>query len=574
MLQSVFPIFTQHHFFKAVVGCLLILLYMGFQRVYPRPIPGIPYNARAARSFIGDLVELGEIPKNGESVRLWFLRQAKRHKSAIVQIFLGPFAKPAVLISDYQEVHDILMYRGADFKRGKKVDVFSGILPHAFPAMESFDPRFKSCRSLMRDLMTPSFLYKVSAPQAYNVSSRLVELWRIKSLKTQGRPFDVSNDIVLFSFDAILSAAMGLSDSGGDLDHQIALHGATKSLDTEDSMSDNAVTLEAAERSAELKALTIDEESLGRAFYFPSPRLYHLVNKLRPSVRNAGKTLRKYINSQIDKAVQNLGKGCEPQCALDYVIQRELEAAEKAGRKPVLDDPRIRDGIYGYLIAGHDTSTGSLTWLLRRLVAHPTEQVKIRENLHETYRSAWGERRSPTAVELIKAAPYLEAFIEEGLRFNCPVVTIMIYTRADTLILGHEVPNNTAVFLNLSGPSLNMPSVPVADNIRSSTSQSRRSIRTNWDDMEPEVFRPERWLKKDNSGKVVFDAFSGPTLSFSAGDRGCWGKRLGNLELRIVLTLLVWNFHFNEVPEELNTWETYDSLVTAPKHCFLRLSQI
>lgn len=91
----------------------------------------------------------------------WFLEQAHRHGSAIMQIFLGPFAKPAILISDFWEVNDILMYREADFKRGKKVDVFSGILPHAHPAMETFDPRFKSTRDLVRDVMTPSFLHSV-----------------------------------------------------------------------------------------------------------------------------------------------------------------------------------------------------------------------------------------------------------------------------------------------------------------------------------------------------------------------------------------------------------------------------
>ncbi|KAJ5294676.1 hypothetical protein N7508_009497 [Penicillium antarcticum] len=377
---------------------------------------------------MGNLAELGERQKDMQGMRPWFLEQARRHNSAITQIFLGPFAKPAILLSDFREVNDILSHRDAvDFKRGKKVDVFSGILPHAHPAMETLDPRFRESRDLVRDLMAPSFLH------------------------TKG-------------------------------------------------------------------------------FYMPWPRVYHAINNLRPSVRHAGQTLRGYIESQITRAIPRLNRGGGPECALDYVIGRELKAAQKAGREPMLDDPRVRDEIYGYLIAGHDTSTGSFIWLMRRLLSHPEEQTKI-------------------------------------------FVTIMVQTRMDTVVLGHAVPRDTQVFLNLTGPSLNMPSVSVEETSRSKTSQTYEPTRHSWDDLDPEVFRPERWLRKDAEGKWVFDAASGPTLAFSAGNRGCWGKRLGQLELRIVFTIPIWSAKFN-VHEKHVSWETYDTLVTAPKQCLMSLTEV
>lgn len=141
-------------------------------------------------------------------------------------------------------------------------------------------------------------------------------------------------------------------------------------------------------RSVKLTALSTDEESLWKGFYMPWPKLYHRINRLRPSVRDARRVLRGHIDSQITAAVPRLRAGSTTGCALDYVIQREIKAADKEGRAPVLDDPRIRDQIYGYLIAGHDTSAGTLTWLVRRLVANPQEQVKIRDNLRETYNDA------------------------------------------------------------------------------------------------------------------------------------------------------------------------------------------
>ena len=410
------------------------------------------------------------------------------------------------------------------------------------------------------------------------VACNLIELWRLKTKTTQGRPFEAFSNIVEFSFDSILSAAIGLGPEGGDIKRQwthLSAFQDTDACKVDNNLSmDEPVTVPVAETSAKLAALGINEESLWKGFYMPWPRLYHRINKLRPSVRKAGRELRGYIESQIRSNVPKLRNGGRPESALDYVIQREITAAEKAGREPFLADPRIRDEIYGYLIAGHDTSTGSMIWLMRRLMAHPDQQTKIRDNLHETYAVAWKEKRLPTCAELVKRpAPYLDAFIEEVLRFNCPVVTILVATRMDTLVLGHPIPGDTLVFLNLTGPSFNKLSVPVEESVRSATAQKYKPPRADWDELDPTVFRPERWLKKDDNGQTVFSASSGPTLAFSAGNRGCWGKRLGYLELKIVLSLLIWSFEF-ELPESLVSWETYDSLVTAPKQCLMRVTEL
>ncbi|CDM29513.1 hypothetical protein DTO013E5_5157 [Penicillium roqueforti] len=561
-----------------IVACIITAVYWVLRRAYPRPLSGIPYNHHATQTIMGDLAELGERQKDIQGMRPWFLEQAHRHNSAITQLFLGPFSKPAILLSDYREVNDILSHRDAvDFKRGKKVDVFSGLLPHAHPAMETFDPRFRESRDLVRDLMAPSFLNTVNAPHTYVVACNLLELWRLKSRSANGHPFDVVNDIVEFSFDSILSAATGLGPEGGDIKRQLSylrdMEEAGTDISLPDSMNDEVTVFPSAGTSDKLAALTLNEESLWKGFYMPWPRLYHAINNLRPSVRHSSQTLRGYIESQIKRAIPRLTKDGKPECALDYVIAREIKAAEKTGRKPVLDDPRIRDEICGYLIAGHDTSTGSLIWLMRRLLSHPEEQTKIRENLRETYSAAWAEKRLPTAAELIKHAPYLDAFLEEVLRVNCPVVTIMVQTRMDTAVLGYAVPRDTQVFLNLTGPSLNMPSVSVDESSRSKTSQMHKPARHDWDDLDPKAFLPERWLKRDAEGKLVFNAASGPTLAFSAGNRGCWGKRLGQLELRVVLTILIWSAKF-DVPEKLVSWETYDSLVTAPKQCLMSMTEI
>ncbi|KAI0508722.1 cytochrome P450 [Xylaria bambusicola] len=576
-MESHCNIWLSRYLFSITI-VFMAVIYATILRLYPRPIPGVPYNLYATKRITGDLVEVQARQKAVGSIRPWFLEQAQRHGSAIVQIFLGPFAPPAILLSDYREVYDILTYRAADFQRGKKVEVFKGILPHAYPSMESFDPKYKDGRAIMKGLMTPSFLQSVSASQLYRVNVELLELWRLKCHMSRGRPFDIADDILTFSFDAILSTATGPPDSGGDLQHQMSnlqLHAEKLTSITRKMASvDEPISFPVTSPSPVRKALSVEEESLWKGFYMPSPRLYHWFNNLRPAVRKSRQTMRTFISARIETSALNIRKGYDPQCALDYILRGQVHDAEKVGRSPVFEDPRIRDSIYGYIIAGHDTSAGSLLWLLTQLVAYQAEQKRVREDLYNTYSAAWAENRLPTVSELSKPAPYLNAFIEEVLRVNCPVVTIMVNTRRDTTILGYQIPKHTAVFLNLTGSSLSEPSVPVEESLRSPTSRSCASRRGNWDKADSTKFSPSRWLRQTSDGKLIFDRSSGPTLSFSSGERGCWGRSLGYLELRIMLTLLLWTFELREIPECLRSVETYDSLVTAPKHCFIRLSEI
>ncbi|KAI8622921.1 cytochrome P450 [Xylariaceae sp. FL1651] len=560
--------------------CLVLITLAGviLLRAYPRPLPGIPHNEFATKRITGDLAEMQMRQKTVGSIRPWFLDQAKRHGSAIVQIFLGPFTQPSILLSDYREVYDILTYRAADFQRGKKVEVFKGILPHAYPSMESFDPQYKEGRSIMKGLMTPSFLQSVSAPQVYRIAMQIRELWKLKCHLSQGRPFDVADDIMAFSFDAILSLATGLAEHGGELEQQMSAlsldHERLTLISRDKSTVDDPIRFPVTGPSPEREALSIDEESLWKGFYMPSPRLYHWFNNLRPVVRKSRQTMRDFISSRIQKSALNIKNGVGPQSALDHILQSQVKDADRAGRSLSLHDPRIRDSIYGYVIAGHDTSSGSLLWLVTQLVAHQQEQRKIRDDLHKTYAAASAESRLPTVSEIFKPAPYLNAFIEEVLRINCPVVTIIVNTRRDTTILGYQVPKDTPVFLNLTGPSLSEQSIPVDEFVRSPTSQACGSRPGDWDETDPAKFWPGRWLRETPEGNLIFDRSSGPTLSFSTGERGCWGKSLGYLELRVMLTLLLWTFELREIPENLRSVETYDSLVTAPRRCFVRLFEL
>lgn len=281
----------------------------------------------------------------------------------------------------------------------------------------------------------------------------------------------------------------------------------------------------------------------------------------------------------IDRASRRIsenGRDSRLHAAVDYMVSRELAAAEKTGRTPVLHSDIFYDMLFGYLLGGQDTTHSVLSFMVKQLGVHQKAQATLRSHLRSVHTAAIIEGRSPTQEEIIKThIPFLDAFIEEVMRLDNPAPVILKEAQCDITILGHLIPRGTQLFFPLWGPSLDEPALEVPENIRSESSQKHADTPKDWthSGYAPSSFHPERWLRKDaETGEKVFDIKAGPTLSFSLGPRECWGKRLAYLELKLVTTLLVWNFEFLPLPSELVDWDIVDVLNAKPKRCFVRLN--
>lgn len=141
-------------------------------------------------------------------------------------------------------------------------------------------------------------------------------------------------------------------------------------------------------------------------------------------------------------------------------------------------------------------------------------------------------------------------------------------------MLGHHVPKGTEVYLLGNGPGYFSPGFPVDEKLRSRTSQQAfidGKAYKSWNETDMGAFKPERWLAEEN-GKVIFDKMAGSHLTFGLGTRGCFGRRLAYVELRLFLCLLVWNFSFEPVPNELADSSYVDKLTSIPNKCFVKLA--
>lgn len=139
------------------------LLYLAYRWALPKPIPGIPYDEAAARSLLGNVPELLKFAKNNDgNIVPWFFKMLTEKNVPMVQVWIKPLQPPAIIISDYMEIEDLMVRRTREFNRGKGFQwLFGQVSPEFHITKPSGSPEYKRSMHLIRDLMTPKFLNEV-----------------------------------------------------------------------------------------------------------------------------------------------------------------------------------------------------------------------------------------------------------------------------------------------------------------------------------------------------------------------------------------------------------------------------
>jgi cytochrome P450 len=212
---------------------------------------------------------------------------------------------------------------------------------------------------------------------------------------------------------------------------------------------------------------------------------------------------------------------------------------------------------------------------LKLLSDHQDVQKKLREALHGGFPAAIAEGRWPTAEEITKARiAYLDATEEEIIRKSMTAPGVSRKAMVDSVILGHHIPKGTNILLLGNGPDFVSPPIgTIPETLRSESCRAAKGRIGSWNPTDCHLFRPERWLVVED-GKENFDGTAGPLLTFGLGPRGCFGRRMAYLELKIALVLLIWNFELHTAPQKLSTYEAVDKLTHQPKRCYLRLRKV
>lgn len=569
---------------------ILSTFYLIRRALLPKPLPGIPYNKTAANSIFGDLPEF----RASTNRREWWARQAVKHQSPLVQIFMKPFGLPWVFVADHFEASDICMRRLKEFDRADvSRQQFGGLSPGHQITLKTSDPRFKKNRELVRDLMSTSFLQQATAPQIHHKFSTLMELWDRKRRLASGRLFDISHDIHSAAFDIILGASFGVDSGQGQIGKELAeLKGKGTAGRDDDVFEFQTVP----NYDEDLDCFDTLIQSFNVSMRSPYPLISHfLYRNLSGKMRKANEMRIKLQDREIAKCIERKAKGQPQRCALDNMMAREDAIAEKEGREPdyrsqtIVSEVRNQDylspyqanvlKLLGYLIAGHETTSAVLKWGMKYLTNDQRVQSLLREEFRKAHAEVIRQKRVPTMEEILKAhIPYFDAVIEETLRHARVAPVTLREAVTDTQILGYHIPKGTTIGFLGNGPGVLMPSIPVDPSKRSEASRAHLDKMGLFNESDISQFVPERWLTKqtneDGDEETVFDPNNGPQQAFGLGPRACFGKKLALMEIKAFFTFVFWEFKLEPVKPELATDEELVALTRAPKNVYVKLTKV
>jgi cytochrome P450 len=226
---------------------------------------------------------------------------------------------------------------------------------------------------------------------------------------------------------------------------------------------------------------------------------------------------------------------------LDEYLQRRRKEAPGHDLLQILMDARYSDGegmpdelvlseSMQLLVAGHETSSNALSWLLYLLSSRPDCVDEIRQE----FDSVLGER--PLSFSDVPKFEFTTRVILEALRLYPPFWMVDRMALADDRAGDVAIPRGSTVVVFIYG-------------VHHSPQY--------WEN--PETFDPERFTKAKEKLHTPF-----AHLPFGAGPRGCIGGNYAMLQILMILSVLLRKYDFRLVPGQ--TIAARPMVILRPEH--------
>ncbi|TDL16834.1 cytochrome P450 [Rickenella mellea] len=210
-------------------------------------------------------------------------------------------------------------------------------------------------------------------------------------------------------------------------------------------------------------------------------------------------------------------------------------------RNGEMTDENLIANVVTFIVAGYDSTSGSITWGLYALARNQEAQTKLREEL-----LALG--REPTVKDLtnMEQLPYFEAVCKETLR---------MYPVTDAERVAHEDDVIPLRFPIITPEGEQISAIPVkkGDTMIIPIICSNR-LNAVWGDGD--TWRPERWLGELPPKDQLVQGWAN-MLTFSEGPRSCIGFRLAILEMKVILATLIRRFVFSVPSDDFEVYGRY-----------------
>ncbi|KAK0729220.1 cytochrome P450 [Apiosordaria backusii] len=198
-----------------------------------------------------------------------------------------------------------------------------------------------------------------------------------------------------------------------------------------------------------------------------------------------------------------------PRPDIDDTLNVMLNAKDPVTGKGFTDE-NIRYQMATFLVAGHDTSAGTMMFLFYNLLKHPEAMQKCYAEVD----AVLGDRE--LQMEDIPKLKYIDAAMKEALRFCGPIPAISRQAKETTIIGGkYKVTPDESLVFNLKGLH-NDPAVWGPD---AAEFKPERFLDGGWEKLPPNSWKP-----------------------FGTGVRSCIGRYLAEQEVLITMAMVLQRF--------------------------------
>lgn len=228
-------------------------------------------------------------------------------------------------------------------------------------------------------------------------------------------------------------------------------------------------------------------------------------DKLMVKTRKQFKQDIDFMFSQVDKIIaerQANGSQGEKDLLSHMLHGKDSETGE------TLEAENIRYQIITFLVAGHETTSGLLSFAIYYLLNNPDKLQKAYEEVDSILTDP-----IPT-YEQVKHLKYIRMILDESLRLWPTAPAFNLEVKEDTVLAGKY-------------------DLKKGDRLTVLIPQLHRDV-TAWGE-DAELFRPERF---EDPSKIPFDAYK----PFGLGQRACIGQQFALQEATLVLGLILKNF--------------------------------
>ncbi|KPM11882.1 hypothetical protein NH340_JMT08265 [Sarcoptes scabiei] len=197
-------------------------------------------------------------------------------------------------------------------------------------------------------------------------------------------------------------------------------------------------------------------------------------------------------------------------------------------KDPAIDEKDLFGIIMDFILAGIDTTSNTVAFVLYHLARNQKIQEELRVELLNTLNEDSGKSFLATNFS---RTPLLKACIKESLRLKPISIGIGRLTTDEIIINGYKIPKNVMIITQNQVSCLQSEYFP-----------------------NPKEFRPKRWMN-DGSHRHQNDSlkheFRYVFIPFGQGTRMCLGRRIAELEMYILIAKLLQNFRieYNQISD-------------------------